>query len=261
MRELFSIILVFLSLNSFATSKDNLIGIWAMYPLKNGIANVIEFKSNGTSLLHPFNCAKPNEKNELEIFTYSINEKNNIIQLKSPSYSFDLKILELKLSTMRLEQKINDDINLSFDYLKMDNVHPLCKLYIGPVNAPPKTEYKESDFIPSPMIPSDKNINDYIGKWANNEGVTQIEISQNENGHAYLKTDSNENWTFLYNNVHWVNNELHYESYAYSKKETLYEHPFHKSQHSSIIKIISNNKMLYSFFIGKERYDIELTRE
>ncbi|WP_265495234.1 hypothetical protein, partial [Providencia heimbachae] len=235
------------------------VGIWAMVPLKNGIANVVEYKADGSSILQPFNCSKPDKKDESEHSSYSINSENDVIAHKSEFGNFDLKILEINQNTMKLEQKITDDFSVSLLYIKVDKVSPLCYLYAGAVNEPPKTGYTSNDFTPSPVIPANADINKYIGKWALEDDI-QIEIAQDKNGQIFLKKDRSENWNHLYNNARWINNELHYESYSYSDKKSLYNHPFHKSQHSSILKIISDEKLLYSFFIDDKQYDYELIK-
>lgn len=120
--------------------------------------------------------------------------------------------------------------------------------------------YKPEDFISNPYIPLHKNIARYVGRWTDGKAV-QIAIKQEKDKYkVYL--DSNENWNYLYNNVHWKGDELYFNAFAYSDKSELYRHPYHKSQHITILKLTKNpNKIRMSFFIDEKRFDYILTRE
>ena len=161
---------------------------------------------------------------------------------------------------MALEQKINDDFSVSLLYAKVSDIAPLCGLYTGEVNPPPKTAYQAADFIPDPVIPPHPELSRFEGKWMY-DNVVQIEVTKNRDGNFMLKLDSNQNWNHLYNQVHWVGDELHFKSYAYSDKESLYEHPYHKSRSDSILRLTSDTTMTHSHIIGKERYDTELIKQ
>lgn len=266
MRKLLIIVFAIFSLHAYAndtndTNDDNkLIGIWAMLPLNNGIANVTEFREDGTSLLYPFNCNSLGRSEPTEISNYVINEKDQVIHLSSPSFEIDLRIRSLGTYGMRLEQNIGD-VSLLFTYIKMDSVMPLCALYELSKDKPKKGRHKEDDFISASLIPENSGIERFIAQWVNKKNERQIEIAQDDQGQIYLKNDSGENWHYLYNNVRWINNELHYTSYAYSDKEELFDHPYHKAIHQNIIQFISDDEILYSFFIHENRYDIVLFRK
>ena len=100
----------------------------------------------------------------------------------------------------------------------------------------------------------------YIGKWANDKGELEVEVIMAPNGSAYLYMASSKNWHFLYNEVHWVGDELHFESYAYSDLPSLYSHPFHKSKTHSILQPSGDGGLRYSIFIDKRRYEFLLSR-
>ena len=117
------------STSAFAASvdKDQLVGIWAMKPLNNGIANVVEFTADGKSNLHPFNCEEPGQP-EVEVSDYQISEDGQTIQITSPYQSFDLQVLAFNAKTMELGMEIEGH-TLTFSYVKGDKIEPLCNLY------------------------------------------------------------------------------------------------------------------------------------
>lgn len=117
--------------------------------------------------------------------------------------------------------------------------------------------FKTDEFNESPIIPVNTNISRYIGKWADQKNkVVQIEIRMDPAGNAVLFHESNENWNYLYNDVRWEGDELHYQNFAYSTKPSLFTHPFHKSMHRSILAPLEDaNRIKRSFFIGNKRFD------
>lgn len=245
---------------SLADDKSLVVGIWAMMPLRNGIANVVEYTADGKSRLHPFNCAELGER-EVEVADYRISEDGRNIHITSPYRDFDLQVLSFQRNTMKLSMSI-EGIELQFSYLKTDKIAPLCTLYGKPlVDEGQRTPYQEHDFVPSPGIPSNADIDRYVGKWANEKGVVQIEVIKDVSGNASLSQTSSENWHDLYNEVSWVGNELHFQSFAYSEKASLFKHPHHKSMHRTILTPMDDaEKIQYSFFIGEKRFDYVLTR-
>ncbi|MGM3390023.1 hypothetical protein KXR94_20440 [Stutzerimonas stutzeri] len=243
---------------SLAENKAHLVGIWAMVPLRNGIANVVEYKADGTALLHPFNCAEPG-KPEIEESTYQVADDGQTIHISSPMDDFDLNVLEFNRKTMQLGLHIADS-NLTFAYVKAQKVAPLCALYQLANLQAKATPYQQSDFIPAPLVPAHQDLGRYIGKWATAEGDVQVEVRRSADGSALIYQASNENWRQLFNAVHWVGDELHYQKYAYSEKESLYRHPYHKSQHAKILKALPDGTMMDSFFIGGTRHDMVLKR-
>ncbi|MDU9408860.1 hypothetical protein RTH74_14755 [Pseudomonas sp. zfem001] len=127
-----SLLAVVSSANALASAatvdnQEQLLGIWAMTPLNNGIANVVEFKANGKSDLHPFNCAEQGER-EVEVSDYRLSEDGQTIHITSPYQSFDLQVLAFNAKTMELGMEIEGH-KLSFSYVKGDKIEPLCALY------------------------------------------------------------------------------------------------------------------------------------
>ncbi|QMV63531.1 hypothetical protein VUJ49_00315 [Pseudomonas berkeleyensis] len=123
-----SLAVVLSSASAFAASvdKDQLVGIWAMKPLNNGIANVVEFTADGKSNLHPFNCEEPSPSQpEVEVSDYRISEDGKTIQITSPYQSFDLQVLSFALAAMQLGMEIEGH-QLQFSYLKRDKIESLC---------------------------------------------------------------------------------------------------------------------------------------
>lgn len=113
--------------NSARVGQDQLVGIWAMTPLNNGIANVVEFKADGKSDLHPFNCAAPSEQ-AVEVSDYRVSEDGQTIRIISPQSNFDLQVLAFAADSMRLGMEI-EGYELTFSYAKQDKIEPLCALY------------------------------------------------------------------------------------------------------------------------------------
>lgn len=259
-KKLLSASLLLFSLTAYSAENQDIEGIWAMVPLKNGIANVVQYNADGTSSLYSFNCAKPDTKEPPETASYAVDKKNNVIVLTSGTASLSLKITGITQKTMTLEQKINDDFSVSLRYLKVSEVAPLCSLYTGEVNPPPKTACQPDDFVPAPVIPPHPELRRFEGKWLYNN-VVQIEVAKDNEGNFILKLDSNQNWNHLYNQVHWVGDELHFKSYAYSDKESLYDHPYHKSLSETILRLTSDTTMTHSHITGKERYDTGLIKQ
>ncbi|NWC99869.1 hypothetical protein HX869_14070 [Pseudomonas sp. P7779] len=247
------------STHALAT-QDNVVGIWAMVPLRNGIANVVEYSADAKATLHPFNCAEPGKHQEKEVSDFKVSDDGKVIHLKSPSDNFDLKVLAFDPQTMTLSMDVSDT-SLTFNYVKVSNVAPLCALYPNAAaEAARKTPFKASDFVADPGIPAHSGMERYIGKWANDKGELEVEVIMGPNGSAYLYMASSKNWHFLYNEVHWVGDELHFESYAYSDLPSLYSHPFHKSKTHSILQPSGDGGLRYSIFIDKRRYEFPLSR-
>lgn len=78
--------------------------------------------------LHPFNCAEPGKHQEKEVSDFKVSDDGKVIHLKSPSDNFDLKVLAFDPQTMTLSMDVSDT-SLTFNYVKVSNVAPLCALY------------------------------------------------------------------------------------------------------------------------------------
>jgi len=123
----FGLVVAQKSVAQSAESKASLIGIWAMIPLKNGIANVAEFDEAGISKLHPFNCQK--QTNEpIQISEYELTNDGKTIQLNTHGEVMDLVVKSVTEKEMVLAQEVLD-FSFKFMYLRTDTVAPLCDLY------------------------------------------------------------------------------------------------------------------------------------
>lgn len=240
--------------------KKDLLGIWAMLPLKNGIANVVEFKANDQVLLYPFNCEEPQIKVAVETSHYAIDAETQVIKLTSPGYESQLKILDITERMMKLEQPMGfEDISLTFLYLKAKKIAPLCNLH-KPSDKNKETAFKAGDFIANPVIPPHPDMERYVGRWQD-KNITQFEIVKNKQGQFILFQASNENWHHLFNNAHWEGNELHFQSYAYSEKSELFDHPYHKSLILKQISLLPNGKLSVNIDIDGYKEHMEWVRE
>ncbi|MFZ3193278.1 MAG: lipocalin family protein [Moraxellaceae bacterium] len=117
-----------------ATAAD-LQGIWAMVPLKSGIANVIEFGVDQATV-HAFECYGKGEADQSadpETSTYT--RQDQIISLSSDGQAAgSLEIKALSANELTLFQAIDGMPNggTSFVYRKASSVKPLCELYQEP---------------------------------------------------------------------------------------------------------------------------------
>lgn len=242
--------------------KDVLIvGIWAMLPMRNGIANVIEFTKEGKSNLYSFNC-KEKSSNEVESSTYKISGDGKNIHLDSSGEAQDLSLISINKNEMILGQSVGDSL-LKFSYARTGRVSPLCFLYKEPEEDKSKrTAFIETEFTHAPFIPDNPNISRYIGKWANEKGEIQIEVVRDTSGRYKIFLENNGNWNYLYNNVSWSGMELRFQSFAYSEKPDLFDHPYHKSSSIMALTPIEDlSKIKWSFFIGDKRFDYLLSRK
>lgn len=111
-----------------AETTSALVGIWAMHPLNNGIANVVDFKENNEVTLYSFTCSwvdgtyttSPTEESE-----YVEDRESKVITVTNPQRSFDLAVLELGEQTMQLLYVEHD---LSMTYYKVEEIEPLCDM-------------------------------------------------------------------------------------------------------------------------------------
>lgn len=241
--------------------KKALVGIWAMFPLKNGIANIVEFRADDQVLLHSFNCENPQVKIDVETSHYAVDKGTQTIRLTSPGYDQKLNIVGIVGRVMKLEQPLDfDDESLTFTYLKVTKIVPLCAMY-EPKDRSKETAFKPDEFIAAPAIPAHQDLAKYVGKWQNEKNVTQLEIVKDKKGQFTLFHADSENWRYLFNDVHWVGDTLHFQSYAYSEKPELFTYPYHKSQTPEQIRLLPNGKLHVTFDIDGEKSSYELTRK
>lgn len=238
-----------------------LIGIWKMSPLVGGVANVIEFTSDGESRLYPYNCITRDHEAP-EVGRYVVDPNRRTIRIEEDGGSQTLKIIFVSDAFLLLTQDVGGE-NLTFQYEKGSDLAPWC----GPDERWEKERRKRvphasSDFAPDPAIPPHPDMERYDGRWANEKGQVQIEVQRVADGSYQLKLDANENWTYLFNAVHWKDDELHFTSFAYASRSDLFDHPFHKSSTKGYLAPLPGGlSMKCVFFIGGKRYEFVYIRK
>jgi hypothetical protein len=242
-------------------TKPSIVGIWAMLPLRNGIANVAEFTKDGKSNLYSFNCRKK-WSDETEPSTYTISNDGKNIRLDSNGEIQELSLISISENEMVLGQKVGGNL-LKFSYIKVSRISPLCFLYKeSKEESSKRTAFEKSDFTPAPWIPNSPNIERYAGKWADEKGIVQIEVNMDVDARYRVFHENDENWNYLYNDVSWSGSELHFQSFAYSDKRDLFDHPYHKSKGTMMLTPTDDfDKIKWSFFIGDKRFDYILSRK
>lgn len=239
--------------------KGQLVGIWAMMPLENGIANVAEYQADGKVRLHPFNCVESRER-EVEVSEYSLASNGRSIHVQSPQNSFDLQVLAYEGNYMVLGMKVAD-VDLKFMYRKVDKVESLCRFFPNAkAEAARRTAYRADDFVPAPVIPAHAGMERYTGNWVSDKGFTQVRIQPGADGQLYLSLPSSEDWTYLFNEVRWEGDVLHYQSFAYTEKPTGYRHPYHKSKTPMTLAPAADGTLLSTYVIGSKRFEQTLRR-
>jgi hypothetical protein len=238
-----------------------LVGIWKMHPLRNGIANIAEFTATGESRLHPYNCITKDQETPV-IYRYVVDWGSRTIQLDGNEGSQTLKIKSISNTSLELSQNISGS-HLNFKYTKGSDLLPLC----GPDEIWGKERvrrapYSPSDFVPDPVIPPHPDIDRYVGRWADEKGIPHIEVKRVADGSYQLNRDASENWTPLFNAVHWKGNELHFTFFAYANSSNLYDHPAHKSTSKGFLALEPDGiSMKHTYFIGHKKFENVLTRK
>ncbi|WP_295479612.1 hypothetical protein [uncultured Pseudomonas sp.] len=242
---------------ALASDTSRLVGIWAMQPLNNGIANVSEFRADGTVLLHPFNCLDSHVQAP-EPGRYSIAADGSRIQVQAPQERFELKVLAFSPQTMQLGMEVAGQ-SLTFDYRKVTQLAPRCEGYPSAAERARQTPYQPSDFTPAPQVPAHANLQRYLGKWAL-DGEVQVEIRRDARGVTVIDHATGGDWHYLYNDVRWVGNALHFQSFAYSANPAQFSHPLHKSQSATILQPTADGRMRYIQMINGELAEQLLSR-
>ncbi|AZL73443.1 hypothetical protein EI693_10235 [Pseudomonas oryziphila] len=240
--------------------KTNLVGIWAMFPLANGIANVAEYQADGKVQLHSFNCVEQGDA-AVEVSDYSLAADGKAIHIKSPEWAFDLRVVAFAGKLMVLGMPVSGS-ELKFLYKKVDQVQPLCDAFPNAkTEAARRTAYQPADFIPAPAIPPHAGMERYVGTWLNKKKNEELQILLDTKGTPYLSLPSSENWSYLFNDVRWEGDVLHYQSFAYSKKPDLFRHPYHKTNTPITVEPTADGKLLSAYVIGAKRFESVLERK
>ncbi|ODC04014.1 hypothetical protein BFW38_11175 [Terasakiispira papahanaumokuakeensis] len=237
-----------------------IVGTWAMVPLSNGIANVAEFTAEGKSTLHVFNCGQE-PTNETEVSTYKINNERKFIRINQGDTPIFLYIAEIKDDTMLLRQIIGDEV-FNLNYIKVDQVSPLCDRKEALQKELGQTPYKPSDFEPNPIIPEAPGLERYEGKWMNKEGQLIVEIHKDANGQYSIQNQSTRDWNYLYSLLNHDDKSLVFIKFTYSDRPILFNALKHKLQIiEGLTPIESPDQIKYTYFLGFKKYSEILTRQ
>lgn len=119
----------------FLTSQANaaeLQGIWAMVPLKSGIANVIEFTADKATV-HAFECYAKDQSEQSEdpeTSAYSLKDQTiSLIMAGQPVGTLEIKALSTEALTLFQAIEGMPNGGTSFVYRKASSIKPLCELY------------------------------------------------------------------------------------------------------------------------------------
>ncbi|MBD8576027.1 hypothetical protein IFU04_17440 [Pseudomonas syringae] len=234
-------------------------GLWAMQPLQDGTAAVAEYRADGSLLLHPFNCRHPRMQ-PVQTFAYRLSADGQTIHVSSPLDTFDFKVLALTAQRLQLAREVGAR-RLTFDYRHVDIIAALCADEPGhAIERARRTPYLADDFVPAPGIPAHPGMDRYVGKWAGAENQMLLEIVRDPAGGHHLVNTGDENWHHLFNDVNWVGDELHFQSFAYSDNPRLFRHPFHKSHNAIVLQPTPDDRLRYTFFVDGERVSEVMTR-
>lgn len=115
---------------------DKLIGIWAMQPLSNGIANVIEFSKDGKITNNMFRCdwlKKSYDNDGVEISRYEVEENGvYILNLDNQSVIETALVVDyINENSMSVRQLIDPQNAIRISYIKVETIKPLCRLKIS----------------------------------------------------------------------------------------------------------------------------------
>ena len=130
--KFFSICLIYFSTLSTvqAYEQAQLIGNWAMIPLKNGVANVATFDDQGNTTLYPFECDFKNKTFKAEPKRegrYVLS--NDLIKISLGTQpTINLKIIKLTNTEMILQESLDGSSlsALNLHDIKVKEIQPLC---------------------------------------------------------------------------------------------------------------------------------------
>jgi hypothetical protein len=104
----------------------DIVGLWAMIPLVNGIANVIEYTEGGKSINHAFKCGKDKAYKSYKPFESDFYIDDNSVLIKNYKISMNLEIVNLDKDTMILA---DSDSGMIFSYTRVNTIEPNCKVF------------------------------------------------------------------------------------------------------------------------------------
>jgi hypothetical protein len=108
-------------------------GIWAMTPLKGGIANVMHNDKN-KSILYSFKCDWKTKQIYFEGLTENTFDiKDGIFSVTEKGKTQPYTSLKITSITSGVIKMLYDD-EFEFNYIKMDHITPLCPIYWDSAN-------------------------------------------------------------------------------------------------------------------------------
>lgn len=243
---------------SLASDKNLIVGIWAMQALNEGRTTVAEFRPDGQLLLHAFNCVA-SSREPTDVMRYSVADDGQVINMILPSKTIELKMLTFTPEFMQFTSR-TEGMNIRYDLEKIDNIDSVCERYPNlKAEQARNTPYASSDFVAAPTIPEHPGMERYLGKWGSNN-VAVVEIQRDDNGGLYLSMPGDGTWHHLSNDVHWIGDELHFQSYTYSDHSASFPSPKHKQQIPTSLTPMSDGVMRHNFTLFGDPYLGFLTR-
>lgn len=237
---------------TLASDKRLIIGIWAMQALNEGQTTVAEFRPDGQLLLHAFDCVK-STRVPTNVVAYSVADDGQVINMILPTKTIELNVLTFSPEAMQFTSR-TDGMEIRYDLEKVDKVDSVCERYPQLKAEQARiTPYKADDFVAAPTIPAHPNIDRYVGKWSSSNFV-MYEIARDVNGVFYLNTPSDKKWHYLYNDVHWVGDALHFQRYTYSDHEQAFRLPKHKLLTPTVLEPMLDGRMREDFIMNDEPY-------
>ncbi len=112
---------------------DKLIGIWAMQPLSNGIANVVEFSKDGKVTNNMFYCdslKKSYNKEGVEVSRYEVEENGvYILNLENQTIVETALVVDhINEQSMSVRQLVDPENAIRISYIRVETIEPLCRL-------------------------------------------------------------------------------------------------------------------------------------
>ncbi|WP_339457348.1 hypothetical protein [Pseudomonas sp. EA_65y_Pfl1_P120] len=243
---------------SLADDKSQIVGLWAMQALNEGQTTVADFRADGQLVLHAFDCVTSSQKPP-DVMGYSVVEDGQVINMILPSKTLELKVLTFSPEFMQFTSRTGG-MTIRYDFEKVDKVDSLCERYPDLKAEQARiAPYKASDFVAAPTIPKHPSIDRYVGTWGS-DNVMMVTIARDASGGFYLSTPSDKNWHYLYNNVHWVGDVLHFQRYTYSDSEASFRSPKHRLQTPTSLEPMPDGSLREDFILNGDPYMSTLTR-
>ncbi|WP_226455846.1 hypothetical protein [Pseudomonas sp. AF03-9] len=243
---------------SLAGDKKLVVGIWAMQALNEGRTNVAEFRPDGQLLLHAFNCVASSQE-PTDVMRYSVADDGKVINMILPTKTIELKVLTFSPQFMQLTSRTGG-MEIRYDFEKVDDVDSVCERYPElKAEKARNTPYASSDFVAAPAIPEHPGMERYLGTWGSNN-VAVVEILRDAADGFYLSMPGDGTWHYLYNDVHWVGDELHFQSYTYSDNSASFPSPKHKQRIPTSLTPMSDGILRQNFTLFGDPYLGILTR-